>query len=193
MQNDFSKRLKHFRSQRHLTQRGLAELVGVSQKLISDYEMGISQPRQSTLLKILEALNVDEHEFFNSISATVNWENEKLDNAYVTYVSNDGQKIILPYQYQLSPKNTIAHKHNGNSMEPTLKDGDLLLVNTLSPLSYGELYLIELQGISTVFRVYPAEDGKLLLDKDNPFYKSIIVNTDNLNILGKVVFRQGFL
>ncbi|HCV3095700.1 TPA: helix-turn-helix transcriptional regulator, partial [Acinetobacter baumannii] len=61
----FAERLKYFRSQANLNQRELAEMVGISQKQISDYEVGLSQPRRNTFEKLLNALNVDEEAFLS--------------------------------------------------------------------------------------------------------------------------------
>lgn len=63
MIQDFSTRLKFFRSLCDFTQRDLAQAVGISPKQVSDYEVGASKPRQSTYFKILNALNVDDQMF----------------------------------------------------------------------------------------------------------------------------------
>jgi len=57
---DFSERLKFFRSQRGLSQQGLANTVGISRKQISDYEVGTAKPRQATYMKILKALDISD-------------------------------------------------------------------------------------------------------------------------------------
>lgn len=46
--------LKRLRSQRGWSQRDLADRVGIAQPVLSRYESGVSEPRFSTLLSILE-------------------------------------------------------------------------------------------------------------------------------------------
>ncbi|STY99858.1 antitoxin HipB [Moraxella lacunata] len=191
MSKNFAQSLKFHRSTKQLSQSELARLVGISQKQISDYELGTSKPRQATLIKILQVLGLDEQEFFNSSRTISYWDSK--DNDLIEYVGDNGKKIILPYSYQRNPKNSIVHTHYGDSMLPTLKDGDLLLINTLSPLFYGDLYLVEIQGIRSVYRIYPADDGRLLFEKDNPAYHHFTMNSLEVEILGRVDFRQGFL
>jgi len=67
MVDDFPKRLKYFRSLKNLSQAELAKMVGISTKQISDYEVGTtSKPRQSTFIKLLNALGVTESEFITT-------------------------------------------------------------------------------------------------------------------------------
>jgi len=64
--SDFAARFKYFRSKADLTQGGIAKLLGLSTKQISDYEVSRSQPRPSTFVKILEILNTTEEEFWDA-------------------------------------------------------------------------------------------------------------------------------
>lgn len=45
----------------HMTQRELAEIVGVKQPSIARFERGETTPRFDTLVKIVYALNMDIH------------------------------------------------------------------------------------------------------------------------------------
>lgn len=55
---NFSDKIKFQREQNHLTQKGLAELVGVSQRAIAAYESSGTIARISTMRKLAHALNV---------------------------------------------------------------------------------------------------------------------------------------
>lgn len=55
---NFSDKIKFQREQNHLTQKELAELVGVSQRAIAAYESSGTIARISTMRKLAHALNV---------------------------------------------------------------------------------------------------------------------------------------
>ena len=55
---NFSDKIKFQREQSHLTQKELAELVGVSQRAIAAYESSGTIARISTMRKLAHALNV---------------------------------------------------------------------------------------------------------------------------------------
>lgn len=58
MAETFGQRLRRIRKEKNLTQRTLAEKVGVNHHLISHYEREISKPNVTTLEWICEALGV---------------------------------------------------------------------------------------------------------------------------------------
>ncbi|MBK5649339.1 helix-turn-helix transcriptional regulator [Acinetobacter proteolyticus] len=58
MANSFGERLKFLRAANNLSQQELAELVGISRKQISDYEVRNSIPRSTTIYKLAQALMV---------------------------------------------------------------------------------------------------------------------------------------
>lgn len=59
MDTQFGKRLAHARAARNLTQRELADVVGITWSQISRYEAGKAKPRLAVLMKLAEALGVD--------------------------------------------------------------------------------------------------------------------------------------
>jgi transcriptional regulator with XRE-family HTH domain len=58
MSETFGQRLKRIRKAKKLTQRTLAEKVGVNHHLISHYERETNKPNMSTLEWLCEALDV---------------------------------------------------------------------------------------------------------------------------------------
>ena len=54
----FGKILKELRQEHKLSQTKLGELVGVSQDMISLYELGTSEPSQTTLIKIAKHFDI---------------------------------------------------------------------------------------------------------------------------------------
>lgn len=57
-------KIKEFRKNKKLTQQGLADLVGVKNSAISNYEQGIRIPKRDFLFRVANALGVSIDEFF---------------------------------------------------------------------------------------------------------------------------------
>ena len=58
--------IKERREQLGISQKELAEKVGISQSFLCDIEQGRSNPSIDTALKIAEALNIDDIKFFET-------------------------------------------------------------------------------------------------------------------------------
>lgn len=70
MTDSFPQNLAFYRAQRNLTQRELADLIGVSWSQISRYESGIVKPRLGSLLKLADALGVSRETLLGSHEET---------------------------------------------------------------------------------------------------------------------------
>lgn len=57
-------KIKEFRDQRGLTQKELADLIGMGNTTIANYEKGFRTPKKNTLFKIANALNVTIDDLF---------------------------------------------------------------------------------------------------------------------------------
>ena len=82
-------------------------------------------------------------------------------------------------------------KVSGDSMEPTLLDGDLVLVNhartRVAP--QGGIYAMSIDDEIMIKRVQPVfESGKLRVISDNKAYDSFEIGTDRVKVNGKVIW-----
>lgn len=201
MQNDFSTRLKYFRSLRDLSQVELAKRVGISSKQVSDYEVGSSKPRQSTYMKILNALDVSDQVFSNSDLCSLELDDLDRDkNQVITFSNTSGDQILLSTSYcvknNLLPAADLSvFPVKGNSMYPTLSDGDLVLIdNTDKDFLSGLIYLVFFYGEKTIVRLHRSQLGLVDLCKDNPSFPDRTgIGDSEFIVLGKVVYRQGLI
>ncbi len=69
--------LKRIRKEEKLTQRQMAEVIGVSKDAICSWELGRNQPSGVVLLEIMARFNLDRNDFVDD-SSEKNTENEKL-------------------------------------------------------------------------------------------------------------------
>lgn len=77
----------------------------------------------------------------------------------------------------------------GDSMEPTLRNGDLIVCDSLGWDSGEGLYAVRLNGKGYVKRIQVG-NGKILIKSDNPKYDTIEepIESQNFQVIGKVHF-----
>ncbi|GGY95963.1 S24 family peptidase [Novosphingobium colocasiae] len=81
----------------------------------------------------------------------------------------------------------------GDSMEPTLRDGDEILVDcTPAPLRDG-VHVVRLGDTLLVKRVAAGGGGRIALLSDNPAYRPIECAPGEAEIVGRVVWKGGRL
>ncbi|CAJ0895754.1 LexA repressor [Ralstonia mannitolilytica] len=112
------------------------------------------------------------------------------------------KKEPLPFQadyirrLKASPKDLVAVKVRGDSMERGLFDDDTVVVDTADrriPAS-GGVFALVYAGEMLVKRLFKMPDGSIDIVSDNPKYKSLVVPPDQLehiDIVGRVKYRSG--
>lgn len=92
----------------------------------------------------------------------------------------------------LNPKNLILINSYGDSMEPTLKSNDLLLIDRgSSDARHDDIYAFSVNGELRVKRIQFKMNGSVVIRSDNPQYDSDILTSDeveSLRIIGRVVW-----
>ena len=92
-----------------------------------------------------------------------------------------------------SPENCFVMKSHGDSMEPTIPDDSLLVVDQsqTEKIEHGCLYVFRVSDVLLVKRARWRMDGKLELSSDNPAYQPEFLDqthADTLSVLGRVVY-----
>lgn len=91
-----------------------------------------------------------------------------------------------------SPKNLILISAIGDSMEPELRAGDLLLVDcSVEHVRQDAIYAIALEGELRIKRIQRLFDGTLIIKSDNPSYtpeQLTPIQAEQLRIVGRVVW-----
>ena len=95
------------------------------------------------------------------------------------------------------PKNLVAAKVNGDSMEPRLFDKDTVVVDTADTRvpANGGVFALVYAGELLVKRLFRLPDGGLKVVSDNHVrYEPVTVapeHVDNVSIIGRVKYRSG--
>ena len=95
---------------------------------------------------------------------------------------------------KVSPKHLITVDIDGDSMEPTIKDGSVVMldksINSLDQIVSNKVYAIRYGGELKIKRLSRRFDGALIIDSDNPLHDREVVEPNQLehiSIIGKYV------
>jgi len=100
-----------------------------------------------------------------------------IDKKIVETLRAENSSIAIAYQ-------------QGDSMEPTISEGDLLLIDkSVCQCLADGVYLINCDGVRMAKRLQKKMDGRVVVQNDNAKYKSQTVSLETLGgtILGRVV------
>jgi phage repressor protein C with HTH and peptisase S24 domain len=87
------------------------------------------------------------------------------------------------------PKNLVLAEAVGDSMAPTLDDGDLALVDVRdNRFKFDGLYVLRDGGDLSIKRVQRQPDGALVLRSDNAAYKPVTVAPESITFLGRIIW-----
>lgn len=97
--------------------------------------------------------------------------------------------------FDLDPEQVMLISAVGDSMEPGIRDGDLLLIDKRSNAftEFG-IYVFEARGERLVKRVQRKFDGTLYVISDNTVYQPEIISAElatEIKVVGKVIWRGG--
>ena len=111
------------------------------------------------------------------------------------------EKRIFPrslfLRHHVSPHNCRVFSVHGESMQPTLQDGDEILVDCTpcQPLRSGRIYCFAYRGEDRVKRLYPTMDGMMVIKSDNSdFPEERVQMTDweqEAKLIGRVFHHSG--
>lgn len=94
----------------------------------------------------------------------------------------------------VTPANAVIVTVKGHSMDPTLRDGAVLLVNTgAKTVANGQIYAFRRDGELFVKRLHKTSDGGLLAASDNPDreqYPNLTIgyNENDFEIIGRALW-----
>lgn len=96
-------------------------------------------------------------------------------------------------QQGLDPARLSAIAVAGDSMEPTLRDGDEILVDRGQSALRDGVLVVRLDEVLFVKRVALGRPGTVTLVSDNPVYRPIEVAPGDVEVIGRVVWKGGRL
>ena len=151
--------------------RKMADILDVDEQELTDIKLphGVTPALKRARTALIEMISP------NVLCGTVGFFSFPLaDFANMTATSADTVKAV---------------RVSGDSMAPTLKDGDYILADiSESRFSTDGLYLISLSDNLIVKRLQQINDTEFLVLSDNTNYKSVTLKIKDITIAGKIVY-----
>ena len=194
----FATVIKQLRKERGLTQDQLAALLGVSRSTIGMYETGSREPDFETSEAIADVFNVDmdylmgrsnvERQFPVTAPTIPSGFDPLPDMEEIPLVGHIacGEPITAEENlegYVSAPAMwhaTFALLCRGDSMEPTICDGDLVAIKKDVQIENGQIVAVRIGDEATLKRVYIHKDY-IELRPENPAYTSIILRKEEIS------------
>lgn len=189
----------------------IVEGTGIPKSTISQYMKGSIEPKDDRLKQIAKVLHVntgwlegyDVPSNENYIAVTNTYPNHI--NYYERVAAGDSTNNAMDTYMELirilprNPEEYFAVRVSGDSMLPTISDGDTVLVRKQNDVENGEIAVVNINGDdATIKRVYKSEQG-ITLVADNPsvypphFYSNEEIGSLPVIIQGKAEKRIGDL
>ncbi len=196
----FWERVKTALSENDLTEADLSRELNLTQASITGWKVKGSIPRADIACKTAKLLNTSVEYLIDGKQRIIT----SGKNNYIVPILNQelsaGKGELLPdsdfikglvslpsflREYGENLAGLFVH---GDSMQPTLNNGDLVVCTSLGWDNEEGLYAIRLNGNGYIKRIQVGA-GKIYISSDNPKYKTIEESIDSecLEIIGKVV------
>ena len=198
--NSIGERIKYYRKERGLTQNELAEKTNLSRSHIASIERNIYTPSISTLTEIANALNIESSIL---ISESTPLERKTRNSIQIPVLGTvqagipiEAVEDVLDYE-EIAPEMAahgeyFALRVKGSSMEPRMRDGDVVIVRKQSDVNHDDTAIVLVNGNeATIKRVLKSEAG-IMLAPNNPAYEPKFYSNKDIaelpvQIIGRVV------
>ena len=204
--------------------RAFAKKVGVSEAVVRKWKNDISDPSREHVVAIADAYGVSldwlaagrgpmfpSGDGSTAARADSVWEAFDLVPQYEVMVSAgpgvvvEGERIDAQLAFRkdwlrrlgLQTRQLALVRADGDSMQPTINDGDALLIDTSKRhLTDGHIYVMRINDELRAKRLQRLVDGSVRISSDNTIYADEVINAadlDQLHILGRVVWKGGLI
>lgn len=195
-------RIKELRLINDMTQKDLADFLGVTPKAVSFYELNQREPSTDIILKMAQKFNVSTDYLYGrsdiaqlpGYMGTVS-ENKKIPIIGSVKCGTNG----LAFEYldgyvsidESFSGNVVAFRCKGDSMKDMgINDGDIAIVRQQDDVESGELAVVIVNGDEGTLKRVRKFDGGIILEAANPDYPPRVFTGEDLNIIkimGKVL------
>lgn len=201
MRKLFSKRLSEMMQRENINQVELSRIIGVSESTVGKWILCKSMPRMGIIQKLADHFHVGKSYFLEETSKdsspTGRGVRIPVLGRVVAGIPLDAIEEIIDYEE--IPKSMAATGEffalqvKGDSMLPTLKDGDVVIVKKQPTVDSGDIAIILVNGNEATVKEVKESPGGITLIGHNvavytpQFYSNEEIKSLPVQVLGKVV------
>jgi repressor LexA len=198
--DNFMNRIKELRTKKGMSQAELAKRCSVHQTAVSQWENGRTYPDTESLIRLAGVFNVSIDELMSDESNTAGKVRIPVLGYIRAGIPLEAVKEILDYEEIPSDMplrgEYFALKIRGDSMEPRICDGDVVIVRQQQDVESGEIAVVMVNGTDATVKKVIKKDTRLILVPFNPNYEPIVFSKKEVlqlpvKIIGKVVELRG--
>lgn len=207
MKFDLTERIRIAIDESGKSMSAIAREIGVSPQAVRAYKEGISSPTMDRLDDLAKAtgktpewlylgIGQKENNQTGIISVPLLSVNASAGTGYLNFSEQVVRRVDF-YEEWLKQNVRYSNESNldlisasGDSMEPTINSGDILLVDHgINEVLYDSIYVAMVNGELYVKRFQRTPSRTLLMISDNPKYQSFELKPeDDVRIIGRVVY-----
>ena len=200
------KRLKELRQKQGISQKDFAALIGIPANTYNQWENGKRQPDNETMLKLAEHFNVSVDYLLGRDDKPVSVPRRKGVRIPVYGDTAAGVPILAIEDFDSDDPDDweeitedmarsgdyIALRIKGDSMEPRMKTGDIVIVRLQPDVETGDVAIVRVNGDSATCKKIKKTPQGLWLISFNPEYEPMFYSPQEIEelpvaIIGKVV------
>ncbi len=192
-----SQRFRDIRLARNLTQKALADSLGITQGFLSEIESGKKIPSPAVLIALCHVHELNEEWLANGTG-------EMFRPRYTASTFSEGripllreipaeftdgvaaENILTMLSFPNLPDGLYAFVSTGDFMAPTVRDEDIVVFQPAESCNNGDIVLIKNFWGTPILRRYRVKDDEAFFSSDNPSYAAFKAD-DEVRIIGRVV------
>lgn len=201
-------RLKILRKEKGLYQKDVANFLGVDRTTYVKYETGASEPDTETLSKLADFFNVSLDYIIGRNDELLSSSDNCFDNTRIPVYGETAAGIPItaiedfdsdnPDDWEEIPEmmarngQHIALRIKGDSMEPRMRTGDVVIVRLQPDVNDGDIAIVRINGDEATCKKIKKTPEGLWLISTNPNYDPMYYSPKEVRelpivIIGKVV------
>ena len=182
-----------------ISQRELAKLIQLSPSTVAMYELGQRSPDKDTVVKLADLFSCTTDYLLGRDTPTLLPESFTLEEDIPVPIlgsapcgpSSTVIQEILGYIY-IDKQTAEQGEHfalyaKGDSMEPTITPGDIVLIRKQPAVDNGQVAVVLLDKEEACIKRVFCNEGNCVLQSDNQKYQPKIVKQEEVLILGRVM------
>lgn len=199
--------IRNLREKHQLTQTDLAKIAGVSNKAVSTWENDIKTPRMGAIQKMADYFRIDKSDIISDYASNQTNKPRGIKIPVLGYVPAGVpieaiEDIIdyeeIPADWTNGGSEFFGLKVKGDSMEPEIKNGDIVIVRCQPDADSGQTVIVMVNGDEATCKRIKKTPAGVILVPNNPNYEMMYYSNKEveelpLTVIGKVVeLRRSF-